>query len=224
MRSTWFSRVNNSLCLPPYHLRFVLSYWRPTLVWHKSVSKQRVIKETSISKYLHHKLLVPCSESDRTCCLYHGELLLQHVEKYTKKWYNPLSVPRRTASMARWNVHESDTTRRLHHTASSMTCWNIQESDMTCRWYQTKPLVRHVEIYRKVTWPTVCTTQPLVRHIEMYTKVIWPAICTTQPLVRHVKMYTKVTRSTVCTTKPLVRYVEMYTKKWQPAICNKQSR
>ena len=66
VKSTWFSRVNNSLCLPPYHLTFVLSYRRSTLVWHKLVNKQRLINETNINKHLPHKKpLVPYSESDR---------------------------------------------------------------------------------------------------------------------------------------------------------------
>ena len=40
-----FSGVNDSLCLPPYHLTFVLSYRQTTLILHKSLNKQRLIKE-----------------------------------------------------------------------------------------------------------------------------------------------------------------------------------
>ena len=83
--TTWFSRVNNSLCLPPYHLTFVLSYRRPTLVWHKSLNKQCLIKEININKHLHYKNpLISYSESDRTRCLHHAVLLLRHVEMYRK--------------------------------------------------------------------------------------------------------------------------------------------
>ena len=79
------------------------------------VNKQRLIKETRISKHLHNKEpLAPYGESDTARRLYHT-----------------------AASIARWNVHDRDTTRRLYH---------------------TEPLVRHVEMYTKVTRPAVCTT------------------------------------------------------------------
>ena len=80
VRSTRFSRVNNTLCLPPYHLTFVLSYRRSTLVWHKSVNKQRLMQETNKNKHLYHKEpLVPYSESDTTRRLYHAEPLRCNV-------------------------------------------------------------------------------------------------------------------------------------------------
>ena len=63
----------------------VLSYRRPTIVWHKPVNKQLLLKETNISKHLRHKdPLVPYGESDTTCRLYHTEPLVRHVEIYTK--------------------------------------------------------------------------------------------------------------------------------------------
>ena len=137
-----------------------LSYRRSTIVWHRSLNKQRLIKETNISKHLHHKTpLIWYSKSDRTRSLYHAEPPLRNVEMYTKvtrsavcttqhryygtlkctgKWHDPLSAPRSTATTARWNVHESDTIRRLYHAA---------------------PLLRNVEMYTKVTRSAVCTTQ-----------------------------------------------------------------
>ena len=62
----YFLGDNNSICLLPYHLTFILSCRRPTLVWHKPENKQCLIKETNINKHLHHI-----------------EPLVVHVEMYT---------------------------------------------------------------------------------------------------------------------------------------------
>ena len=49
------------------------------------VNKQRLIKETRISKHLHNKdPLVPYCDSDTTRRLYHTEPLVRQVEIYTK--------------------------------------------------------------------------------------------------------------------------------------------
>ena len=170
VRSTWISRVNNSLCLPPYHLTFVLSYRRPTLVWLKSLNKQRLIKETNISKHLHHKEpLVSCCESDMTCCPYYGTL------KCTRKWHDSPSVPHRAASTARWNVQESDTTR----------CWSKAE-----------PLVG---LRRFAMWPVYCNVAyifwtPLYRlrtgeYIKRKTRVHASFFKQTYRQTQHIYIY-----------------------------------
>ena len=78
--------VNDSVCLPPRHLTFVLSYRRPTLVSRKSANKQCLMKETTINNYrLHIEPLVPT----------------------LKVTHDPPPVPRRAAGAARWNVPRS---------------------------------------------------------------------------------------------------------------------
>ena len=58
-------------------MTFLLSYRRPTLVLHKSLNKQRLIKETNINKHLHNKNpLISYSESDKTRCLHYAVLLV----------------------------------------------------------------------------------------------------------------------------------------------------
>ena len=79
----------------------------------------------------------------------------QSASRSTARWnqreknHDPPPIPRRAASTARWNVHESDTTRRLYH---------------------AEPLVRHVEMYTKVTRPAVCTTQSHYYRTFKYTR------------------------------------------------------
>ena len=130
------SMVNNSLCIPHY-LTFVLSYRRLPLVWHKSVKKQCLIKETSISKHLHHKEpLVPYSESDTTRRLHHTEPLVRPVKMYTK--------------VTRPSVFTTQPLVRHVKMYTKVTRPSV------CT---TQPLVRHVKMYTKVTRPAFCTTQ-----------------------------------------------------------------
>ena len=85
----------------PSDICFVISTSNPIL--HKSVNNKLLIKETNISKHLHHKEpLVPYSESDTTRRLHHTEPLVRHVEIYTK----------------------SDTTVRLYETEALL--WHVE--------------------------------------------------------------------------------------------------
>ena len=86
MRSTIFfsSGYQFSMSVPPYHLIFVSSYRRETLVWHKSANKQRLTKERTQVNTCTTALLVPYGERDTTGRPHHAEPPLRHVEIYTK--------------------------------------------------------------------------------------------------------------------------------------------
>ena len=90
------------------NLTFILSYRRPTLVWHKSVNKQLLIKETNINKHLHHKEpLLPYSESDTTRRLYHTQPLigLRHVEMWpTRKVEEDMIIRSRDQSHVKVDI------------------------------------------------------------------------------------------------------------------------
>ena len=86
-----YSRGSNSVILSLYHLTFVLSYRRPTLVWHKLAIKQHLIKETNMNQHLHHIDLLKVTRT--VVCTTQPQV--PHVEMYS----------------------QSDTTRRLHRAA-----------------------------------------------------------------------------------------------------------
>ena len=137
----------------------------PTIPRRAATTARWNVHESDTTHRLYHRAARTARrnvhESDMTRRLHHAEPLVRHVEMYTKKWqptvcttqrpwygtlkctrkwYDPPSVPHRVAGMARWNVHESERIRHLYH---------------------AEPLVRHVEMYTKVTRPAVCTTHSL---------------------------------------------------------------
>ena len=88
-------------------MTFVLSYRRPTLVLHKSLDKQRLIKESNLNKHLHHKnALISYSESDTTCRLHHAVPLvgLRHAAMWLH--YDP-HILYTFLSTTNWRIYQA---------------------------------------------------------------------------------------------------------------------
>ena len=103
--SSW---VNLSLYLPHYHLIFVLSLRRPTLICNKSSNKQRLMKQININKCNFYRFI-----------LHYAEPLVLHSEIYTNELHARLTAAWLYAKplvyRALKSTRKSDTNRRLHH-------------------------------------------------------------------------------------------------------------